>query len=116
MTSQVRMALLSLILALTGILTLTAYAGADGGCFPGTYIVKESSGTQNLGTFSQDGTYQSASSAEVTRHFGHIQGAWKKTGARELRATGLDFIFRAATATQACRRFGSLGLMPLCHS
>jgi hypothetical protein len=98
MTSQVRMALLALILALTGILTVTAYADADGGCFPGTYIVRESSGTQSLWTFSQDGTYQSVSSAEVARNFGHIQGAWKKTGVRELRATGLAFTFSSGNS------------------
>lgn len=51
MTSQVRTALLSVILTLSGILTLTAYADADGGCFQGTYFVRESSGTQSLWTF-----------------------------------------------------------------
>ena len=116
MTSQVRMALLSLILALTGILTVAAYADADGGCFPGTYIVKESSGTQSLWTFSQDGTYQSASSAEVARSFGHIQGAWKMTRARELRSTGLAFTFSGGNGDVGVPPLRTLGLMPLCHS
>ena len=63
-----------LILTLSGILTVTHFADADGGCFQGTYFVRESSGTHSLWTFSQDGTYQSASSAE-------------------LRSTGLAFTF-----------------------
>ena len=82
MTSQVPTALLSFILTLSGILTVTAYADADAGCFQGTYFVRESSGTQSLWTFSQDGTYQSASSAEAARSFGHAQGAWKDPGSR----------------------------------
>ena len=107
MTPQVRTALLSFILTLSGLLTVTAYAyaDADGGCFQGTYFVRESSGTQSLWTFSQDGTYQSASSAEVARSFGHIQGVWKKTGARELRSTGLAFTFRDGN--------GDVGVPPL---
>ncbi len=105
MTSQVRTALLSFILTLSGILTVTPYADADGGCFQGTYFVRESSGTQSLWTFSQDGTYQSASSAEAARSFGHIQGAWKKTGARELRSTGLAFTFSGGN--------GDVGVPPL---
>ena len=47
MTSQVRTALLSFTLTLTGILTVTAYADADRGCFQGTYFVRETSGTRN---------------------------------------------------------------------
>ena len=77
----------------SGILTVPPYADADAGCFQGTYFVRESSGTQGLWTFSQDGTYQSASSAEAARSFGHAQGAWKKTRDRELRSTGLAFTF-----------------------
>ena len=100
MTSQVRTALLSFILTLSGILTETPYADADGGCFQGTYFVRESSGTQSLWTFSQD-----ASSAEVARGFGHIQGAWKKIRARELRSTGLAFTFSGGN--------GDVGVPPL---
>ena len=82
MTSQVPTALLFFNLTLSGILTVPPYADADGGCFQGTYFVRESSGTQSLWTFSQDGTYQSASSAEAARSFGHAQGAWKDPGSR----------------------------------
>ena len=105
MTSQVRAALLSFILTLNGVLTVTPYADADGGCFQGTYFVRESSGTQSLWTFSQDGTYQSASSAEAARSFGHIQGAWEKTRDRELRSTGLAFTFSGGN--------GDVGVPPL---
>jgi hypothetical protein len=105
MTSQVRTALLSFILTLNAILTVTPYADADGDCFQGTYFVRESSGTQSLWTFSQDGTYQSASSAEAARSFGHIQGAWEKTRDRELRSTGLAFTFSGGN--------GDVGVPPL---
>lgn len=62
-------------------------------CFPGSYLVREGSGTQSLWTFSQDGTFHASSSAAAALSFGHIHGAWKKTGARDLRAVGLDFTF-----------------------
>jgi hypothetical protein len=68
--------------------------GAPGGCFPGTYLVVEGSGTQSLWILSQDGAFQVTSSAEKTFGFSHIQGVWKKTGAWEAKARGLDFNFR----------------------
>jgi hypothetical protein len=67
--------------------------GAQGGCFPGTYLVVEGSGTQSLWTLSQDGGFQVTSSAERAFGFSHIQGVWKKTGARDAKARGLDFNF-----------------------
>jgi hypothetical protein len=67
--------------------------GSQGGCFPGTYVVVEGSGTQSLWTLSQDGAFQVTSSAERAFGFSHIQGVWKKTGARDAKATGLDFNF-----------------------
>ena len=69
-------------------------AGAQGGCFPGTYLVVEGSGTQSLWTLSQDGGFQITSSAERAFGFSHIQGVWRKTGARDAKARGLDFNFR----------------------
>ena len=68
-------------------------AGAQGGCFPGTYLVVEGSGTQSLWTLSHDGALQVTSSAERAFGFSHIQGVWKKTGARDAKARGLDFNF-----------------------
>jgi hypothetical protein len=68
--------------------------GAQGGCFPGTYLVVEGSGTQSLWTLSQDGAFQITSSAERAFGFSHIQGVWKKSGARNAKARGLDFNFR----------------------
>ena len=67
--------------------------GAQGGCFPGTYLVVEGSGTQSLWTLSQDGGFQVTSSAERAFGFSHIQGVWRKTGARDAKARGLDFNF-----------------------
>jgi len=67
--------------------------GAEGGCFPGTYLVIEGSGTQSLWTLSDDGAFQVTSSAEKAFGFSHIQGVWKKTGARDAKARGLDFNF-----------------------
>ena len=67
--------------------------GAQGGCFPGTYLVVEGSGTQSLWTLSRDGAFQVTSSAERAFGFSHIQGVWKKTGARDAKARGLDFNF-----------------------
>jgi hypothetical protein len=67
--------------------------GAEGGCFPGTYLVIEGSGTQSLWTLSHDGAFQVTSSAERAFGFSHIQGVWKKSGARDAKARGLDFNF-----------------------
>jgi hypothetical protein len=67
--------------------------GAQGGCFPGTYLVIEGSGTQSLWTLSHDGAFQVTSSAERAFGFSHIQGVWEKTGARDAKARGLDFNF-----------------------
>lgn len=67
--------------------------GAQGGCFAGTYLVVEGSGTQSLWTLSQDGGVQITSSAERAFDFSHIQGVWEKTGARDAKARGLDFNF-----------------------
>jgi hypothetical protein len=69
-------------------------SGAQGGCFPGTYLVVEGSGTQSLWTLSQDGAFQITSSAERAFGFSHIHGVWKKTGARDAKARGLDFNFK----------------------
>ena len=69
-------------------------AESQGGCFPGTYLVVEGSGTQSLWTLSQDGGFQVTSSAEKAFGFSHIQGVWAKTGARDAKARGLDFNFR----------------------
>ena len=67
--------------------------GAQGGCLSGTYLVIEGSGTQSLWTLSRDGGFQVTSSAERAFGFSHIQGVWKKTGARDAKARGLDFNF-----------------------
>jgi hypothetical protein len=71
--------------------------GAQGGCSPGTYLVVEGSGTQSLWTLSRDGGFQITSSAERAFGFSHIQGVWKKTGARDAKARGLDFDFSATS-------------------
>jgi hypothetical protein len=67
--------------------------GAQGGCLPGTYLVVEGSGTQSLWILSHDGAFHVTSSAERAFGFSHIQGVWKKTGARDAKARGLDFNF-----------------------
>jgi hypothetical protein len=68
--------------------------GAQRGCFPGLYLVVEGSGTQSLWTLSRDGGLQITSSAERAFGFSHIQGVWKKSGARVAKAMGLDFNFK----------------------
>ena len=55
--------------------------GAVGGCIPGSYLAAEGSGTQSLLTFSSDGTFHLASSAERAFGFSHIQGTWQRQGA-----------------------------------
>jgi hypothetical protein len=69
-------------------------AGTQGGRLSGTYLVVEGSDTQSLWTLSQDGGFQITSSAERAFGFSHIQGVWKKSGARDGRARGLDFNFK----------------------
>ncbi len=68
---------------------------SQGSCFAGSYLVVEGSGTQSLWTLSQDGAFQITSSAEKAFGFSHIQGVWKKAGARDAKARGLDFNFAA---------------------
>ena len=68
--------------------------GPGGGCVPASYLAIEASGTQSLWTFSRDGTFQVASSAERAFTFSHIQGSWERDHARNVDAVGLDFGFR----------------------
>ena len=72
-------------------LTAPRSVGAVGGCIPGSYLAAEGSGTQSLLTFSSDGTFHLASSAERAFGFSHIQGTWQRQGAHDVRAVGLDF-------------------------
>jgi len=93
-----RLVILTLVLSIAPFLLNSTIASArdtesQGGCFPGTYLVVEGSGTQSLWTLSQDGAFQVTSSAERAFGFSHIQGVWKKTGARDAKARGLDFNF-----------------------
>ena len=94
-----RLVILAFVLSIATFLLSSTSAssrdtGAQGGCFPGTYLVVEGSGTQSLWTLSQDGGFQITSSAERAFGFSHIQGVWKKTGARDAKARGLDFNFK----------------------
>ncbi len=66
---------------------------ARDGCIPGTYLVKEGSGTQSIWTFSEDGTLQITSLAEVAFNFSHLQGAWRRSTRGQAKAVALDFDF-----------------------
>jgi hypothetical protein len=97
-TMKFRGVILVFVLSITAFVLNSTIAssrdnGAQGGCFPGTYLVVEGSGTQSLWTLSQDGGFQVTSSAQRAFGFSHIQGVWKKTGARDAKARGLDFNF-----------------------
>jgi hypothetical protein len=93
-----RLVILAFVLSIPPLLVNATIAssrdkGSQGGCFPGTYLVVEGSGTQSLWTLSQDGAFHVTSSAERAFGFSHIQGVWRKTGARDAKARGLDFNF-----------------------
>jgi hypothetical protein len=93
-----RLVILVLLLSIPALLVNSTIAssrdtGSQGGCFPGTYLVVEGSGTQSLWTLSQDGAFHVTSSAERAFGFSHIQGVWRKAGARDAKARGLDFNF-----------------------
>jgi hypothetical protein len=93
-----RFVILAFVLSIPPFLLNSSIVGsrdtrAQGGCFPGTYLVVEGSGTQSLWTLSHDGAFQVTSSAERAFGFSHIQGVWKKTSARDAKARGLDFNF-----------------------
>jgi hypothetical protein len=95
---KIRLVILLLVLSIPPLLVNSTIAsphdtGSQGGCFPGTYLVIEGSGTQSLWTLSQDGSFHVASSAERAFGFSHIQGVWGKTGARDAKARSLDFNF-----------------------
>ena len=97
-TMKFRLLILALVLSIPPVLMNSTIAssrdnGSQGGCFPGTYLVVEGSGTQSLSTLSQDGGFQVTSSAQRVFGFSHIQGVWKKTGAQDVKARGLDFNF-----------------------
>jgi hypothetical protein len=68
-------------------------SAARDGCIPGTYLVKEGSGTQSLWTLSEDGTLHITSSAEVAFNFSPLQGAWRQSGRGQAKAVALDFDF-----------------------
>jgi hypothetical protein len=89
-----RLVILTLVLSILNS-TIASSRGTEsqGGCFPGTYLVVEGSGTQSLWTLSQDGAFHITSSAERAFDFSHIQGVWTKAGARDAKARGLDFTF-----------------------
>lgn len=74
-------------------LAVPAQAGPEGGCVPGVYLVKESSGTQSLWTFSGDGTIHTTSSAQGALQFGDGQGEWKKARGKQVKSTVLDFSY-----------------------
>jgi len=78
------------LLATSSLAAPRSVEAADG-CIPGSYLALEGSGTQSLWTFSSDGTFQAASSAERAFTFSHIQGTWVRQGAHDARAVGLDF-------------------------
>src|SRR5262245_29107257 len=93
-----RILILAFVISIPSLLVNSTIASArdtasQGGCFPGTYFVVEGSGTQSLWTLSQDGAFHVTSSAERAFGFSHIQGVWKKTGARDAKARSLDFNF-----------------------
>jgi hypothetical protein len=79
------------LLVATGLAAPRSVDAAGHGCIPGSYLAVEASGTQSLWTFSSDGTFQVASSAERAFKFSHIQGTWQRQGAHDVRAVGLDF-------------------------
>ena len=94
-----RLVILAFVLSIAAFLLSSTSAssrdtGAQGGCLPGTYLVVEGSGTQSLWILARDGGFQVTSSAEKAFGFSHIQGVWKKIGARDAKARGLDFNFK----------------------
>jgi hypothetical protein len=68
-TMKYRLVILAFVLSIAAFLLSSTSAssrdtGPQGGCFPGTYLVVEGSGTQSLWTLSQDDGFQVTSSAE----------------------------------------------------
>lgn len=95
---------LSLILILVGLTFLTGlfiahpgYADSDskksGKCLAGTYLIEEGSGTRDIWTFNEDGTFIGTSSAQPLLNFSTLQGVWKQTDWRTVKGTVLDFSF-----------------------
>src|SRR6187549_821207 len=70
-----------------------AHSGGSAACIPGVYLVRESSGTQSLWTFSSDGTLHSTSSAQGALGFGDAHGEWKRGRDQQVRSTFLDFTY-----------------------
>ena len=64
-----------------------------GGKCAGTYLVNVSNGNIDLWSFSSDGIFFGTSSGQGIFNFSDFQGAWKKTGLRDITGTVLDFSF-----------------------
>ena len=60
-------------------------------CLVGTYLIEEGSGTRGLCEFNKDGNFTGTSSAQPLLNFSTLQGMWKQTGKRTVKATVLDF-------------------------
>lgn len=59
----------------------------------GTYLINVSNGNTDLWSFSGEGLFWGTSSSQGVFNFSDFQGAWKKTGRREIIGTVLDFSF-----------------------
>jgi len=66
------------------------------GCIPGTYLVREGSGTQSLWSFSGDRTLHVTSSAQGALNFGDGYGAWKQASHKQIKSTVLDFNYSSS--------------------
>jgi hypothetical protein len=83
---------------------LDLFAITNGSCIPGSYLVKEGSGTWSIWTFSKDGTVEFSSSAQGAFHFSDARGAWRKTRSLEAKLTLLDFTFGATPQPDSIAR------------
>lgn len=89
------------ILSLTVCLMMSPWipheAEADGKFFNkpfvGTYLIEEKSGHWDIWTLSEEGNFFGTNSGQLKESFNDQQGAWKKTGDREISATMLNFDF-----------------------
>ncbi len=84
------------LLAAISIFAVKARAGGSNrhpGCFIGTFLVEEGSGTESIWSLGARGVILITSSAQPLLNFSDAQGAWIRTGKLRASASSLDFSF-----------------------
>jgi hypothetical protein len=84
-------AVATILLAMVGLASVNLAQARGAASCDGTYLI-EYPGTNNLWTFSKDGTVQVTDTQELDINLSHAQGVWQLSGASGIKATWLAFL------------------------